>query len=201
MSQISAIDRLRELPDIFTGPEATIRFGWSSKTTSQYLYLWKRRGLIDPLGGHSDVFANLLVQPKPDWERALVRAMPSAMIIGVDALRRAGVTTQIPARPEAAVDKTHRVFQTQQFDIVQKSPEWFKIVEPGIYREGGIRALKPEWALADMLTDYGWGGCGLDPDDIDWPNGEPNAKEWGRAAGAFKLDEVQPGIMTGGPAP
>ena len=99
--QISAIDRLRELPTLFRGAHLTTRFRWDSKTASQYLYLWKRRNLVQGLGGHSDVFANLLFEPfpqYPNWEKALLMTMPSAVIVSVEVLRRVGWTTQIPIR-------------------------------------------------------------------------------------------------------
>jgi hypothetical protein len=46
----SAIERLQGLPQIFRGADLTVRFAWSSKTASQYLYLWKKRGLVSSLG-------------------------------------------------------------------------------------------------------------------------------------------------------
>ena len=104
--QISAIERLRELPPVFRGANLTIRFRWDSKTASQYLYLWKRRNLVKGLGGHSDVFANLLIAQYPDWEKALLMAMPSAVVVGVEVLRRAGWSTQIPQRPNVAVTRS-----------------------------------------------------------------------------------------------
>ena len=67
-NQLSAFERLRDLPALFRGGDLTRRFGWTSKTASQYLYLWKRRGLVQSLGGHSDVYANLLTDRHPDWE-------------------------------------------------------------------------------------------------------------------------------------
>jgi hypothetical protein len=87
-SQVSAFERLRDLPS-FRGGDLTRRFGWTSKTASQYPYLWKRRGLAQRLGGHSDVYANLLASRHSDWEGAVVMAMPSAVLVGIEALRRA----------------------------------------------------------------------------------------------------------------
>lgn len=166
----SALERLRSLPPLFRGADITVRFQWTSKTASHYLYLWKRRSLVQALGGHSDVFANLLVAPQPDWDTAVRLAMPSAVGIGVDALRKAGWTTQIQRRPTLAVNKRDSVFSTEPFEIVGRSPEWFDLVRPGIegYRYSGLPLLRSAWALADMLHTEGWGHCGLWPDDIEW---------------------------------
>ena len=88
--QVSSIQRLLSLPALFSGRDLAVRFQWTSKAASQYLYLWKKRGLVQPLGGHSDVFANTLVQPQPDWESALRLTMPSAVVVRIEALRRGG---------------------------------------------------------------------------------------------------------------
>src|SRR6185437_6552415 len=143
-TQVSAFERLRDLPALFRGGDLTRQFGWTSKTASQYLYLWKRRGLVQGLGGHSDVYANLLADRRPDWDRAVVIAMPSAVLIGIEALRRAGWTTQLVQRPTIAVKSGHPAFKTEHFDVVNLAPHWFDQVTPGI--EGspdeGLRTLR-----------------------------------------------------------
>ena len=146
MTQVSSIERLRSLPELFRGADLTVRFHWSSKTASQYLYRWKRRGLVDALGGHSDLYANLLVSRHPNWERALVAAMPSALVIGIEAIRLAGWTTQIPQRPTVAVDASQPVFTTHRFDLVPRAPPWFGLVRPGI--EGSAREGLPRLSPA-----------------------------------------------------
>lgn len=187
--QVSAIERLRSLPEIFRGGDLTVRFQWPSRRASHYLYLWKNRGLVEPLGGHSDVFANLLRNPHPDWEKALQMAMPSAVIVGVEALRRAGWTTQVPSRPEVAVDATGPVFSTERFVIKSRSPSWFETVHDGLVgdRRLGPPVLSPAWALADLLRDHEWGDFGLWPDDIEWDEiSEVDEAAWGRAATTFR---------------
>jgi hypothetical protein len=166
--QVSSIDRLRTLPALFRGSDLTVRFEWDSKTASHYLWLWKQRHLIEALGGHSDVYANVLIVPKADWESALRMAIPSAVLIGIEVLRRAGWTTQIPSRPTVAVDNTQRVFKVERFDVVRRPPSWFATIEKGIIDHGvGLPSLTPAWALADMLKHEPWGECGLWPDDVD----------------------------------
>ncbi|UNC16303.1 hypothetical protein FE249_19015 (plasmid) [Acidiphilium multivorum] len=170
--RVSAYQRLLDIPEIFRGAELTMRFQWTSKKTSQYLYMWAERGLIEPFGGHSDVYANLVRNRTPKWEVALQKAMPSALVIGVDALRRAGVTTQIMHRPEIAVLSTDPVYKADRYTLVPKSARYFSRVRPGIIRQdNGLQVLRPEWALADLLSSGGWKGFPLDPDDFDWDGG------------------------------
>lgn len=191
-TQVSAFERLRDLPALFRGGDLTRRFGWTSKTASQYLYLWKRRGLVQGLGGHSDVYANLLASRHPDWGGAVVMAMPSAVLVGIEALRRAGWTTQLVQRPTVAVKSAHPVFKTDHFDLVTRDPHWFDQVAPGI--EGGVgeglRTLRPAWALADLLHDTGWEHTGLSPDDIEWSQAATAERDWRAARKAFGLAPV-----------
>lgn len=195
--QISAIARLQGLAPLFRGAELTTRFQWDSKTTSHYLYLWKRRKLVQALGGHSDVFANLLISPNPNWEKALLMAMPSAVLVGVEVLRRAGWVTQIPDRPNIAVNPQQPVFKSDIYTIEPRDPAWFATVakginpqtSPGINHTGAVPALLPAWALADMLNREGWGACGLWPDDLDMQVSPEDQAQWAAACIAFKLSK------------
>lgn len=211
--QISAIERLLSLPALFRGGDLTVRFQWTSKTASHYLYLWKRRGLVRGLGGHSDVFANLLKDPTPNWHRALLMAMPSAILIGVEALRRAGWTTQIQRRPTIAVRAGQPIFALDKsaapkgsaigayvascfegFMVQTRSATWFKKVGSGAMRlsEHEAPVLKPAWALADMLATEGWGKCGLWKDDIYLDDmTTEDESDWAAACVVFGLP-VQP---------
>jgi hypothetical protein len=191
-TQVSAFERLRDLPALFRGGDLTRRFGWTSKSASQYLYLWKRRGLVQGLGGHSDVYANLLASRHPDWEGAVVMAMPSAVLVGIEALRRAGWTTQLAQRPTVAVKSGHPRFKTEHFDLVSRDPLWFDQVAPGIEASSdeGLRTLRPAWALADLLHHCGWERCGLSPDDIEWLQAESAERDWRAARKAFALAPV-----------
>jgi hypothetical protein len=194
MSQVSAIERLQTLPDIFRGADLTVRFGWTSKTASHYLYLWRKRALVQPLGGHSDVFANLLVNRQPNWEAALLLAMPSALVIGIEALRRAGWTTQIPVRPEVAVSAAEPVFSVERFEIQKRPALWFEQTQKGVRRSKDARTLPvlaPAWALADLLSRAPWGACGLDPDDIEWDEiTVRDEREWKSASVALGMEPM-----------
>ena len=189
MSQTAAITRLQSLPAIFRGADLSTRFGWTSKTASHYLYLWKRRRLVAGLGGHSDVFANLLMTHAtagPDWEAALRAAMPSAVVMGVEALRRAGWTTQVPARTGVAVDAAQAVYKTPYFDLALRRADWFACTRAGcVLAAGALPVLKPAWALADLLQNADWGDLGLWPDDIEWSALTPQDSEtWQAATGS-----------------
>ncbi len=182
--QVSAVERLLSLPALFSGKDLTVRFQWTSKAASQYLYLWNKRGLVQPLGGHSDVFANKLVQAKPDWEAALRLAMPSAVVGGVEALRRAGWTTQVPSQPEVFVQAGEPRFTVDHFSIIPRPARWFEDSRRGI-TEG---CLQPAWALADLLAHSGWGASGLQPDDVEWAAARPRDKaQFAAACRAYGL--------------
>jgi len=148
---------------------------------------------VQPLGGHSDVFANLLIGQYPDWEKALLMAMPTAFIIGVEVLRRVGWTTQIPDRPNVAVNVKHPVFKTHVYDIEARDLAWFATIAPGIRRGGVATAptLAPSWALADMLKREGWGTCGLWPDDLDLDVTTQDEADWRAANLAFGMPETR----------
>lgn len=189
-TNVSAIARLQQLPAVFRGADLTIRFGWASKTASHYLYLWKKRGLVAPLGGHSDVFANLLTSEHADWEAALLLAHPSALVVGLEALRRSGWITQIPALPTVAVDEGESSFTVDHFDIQRQPEAWMRAVRAGINSpaSGTLPSLRPAWALLDLVASQGWGLCGLQPDDVDWDslNAQDEA-DWAAAARAWRL--------------
>lgn len=157
-AQISAFDRLRLLPPLFKGSDLTVRFGWTSAAASLALFRWKARGLVEALGGKSDVFANRLTGGTPDWDAALWMAMPSAVIVGVEALRRGGVCTQIAPRPEVAVSRAHPVFKVgARYQLAVRPKVWFAIVARGCMVQPKVRAavLRPEWAVADLEVTGG----------------------------------------------
>ena len=192
-STVSAYERLGALPAVFRGADLTVRFQWSSKTASHYLYLWKRRNLVASLGGHSDVFANLVVSREPDWEAALRVAMPSAVLVGVEVLRRAGWTTQIPFRPEVAVNSAEPTYRVEHFDVKPRPPGWFKVLAPGLLRPNprGPATLSPSWALAKMIRSEGWEACGVAPDDIYWDEvTESDRAEWAAACEVLGMSDL-----------
>lgn len=170
--RLPARERLQRLGDVFTGPELAACFGWKSGIASTYLANWRTAGLVKSLGGRSDVHMNLVVNPQVNPEAALRRAFPLSCRLGVDVLREAGWTTQIPSRPEVAVPSDGPIYAVQDFELVQRSQGWFRKVLHGVeFVHGGVDRLRPAWALADMIAraqdrrvQHAWL---LDPEDLD----------------------------------
>jgi hypothetical protein len=168
----SAINRLASLPEVFTGGDLTVLFGWKSAICSSYLASWRKAGLIKSLGGRSDVHMNLVRNRRADPEVALRRAFAQAVKVGVDVLREAGWTTQIPTTMEVAVPVGSATYDVEGFAITTRTAKWFQRVAPGLDKLAqGIDHLQPAWALADMLARAQDGRVRnawlLDPDDID----------------------------------
>lgn len=194
MNRTAAYYRLRELPALFRGGDLTRRQGMTSATASQSLWRWKHAGLVAALGGRSDVYANLVVAPQPDWDTAVRMAMPSALIIGIEALRRAGWTTQIPVLPDVAVrvDRPH-FLKIEPFAVTPRPATWFECVRPGI-DDGSSAAptLSPAWALADLLANEGWCTCGLAPEDVEFDEATDQDRfQWVAACEAFGLEACE----------
>ncbi|MBE0475006.1 hypothetical protein [Rhodoferax sp.] len=189
----SAIARLRLLPEIFTGSELTVLFGWRSAIASSYLAQWRKAGLVKSLGGRSDVHMNLVRNPQADPEQALRRAFPTAVKVGIDRLRAAGWTTQIAARPEVAIPSATSRYSVEGFDLVTRPAQWFQTAKPGTEQTPeGLDSLRPAWALADMLSraqDKRVRNAWLpDPDDIDLPAlGTPAHQDLQAACRSFGL--------------
>lgn len=191
---VSSVQRLRELPAVFSGRDLTVRFQWSAATASQYLANWRKANLVRALGGHSDVFMNLIVAPQPDLEQALLRALPEAVRIGVDVLREAGWTTQIQRMPDIAVLSGSPRYKLADFTLQTRTPAWFARVRPGLVEAGqGVARLSPAWALADMIDRYldkrVKGAWLLAPDDLDLDDAA-GAEGAEVAFKAFGLDAV-----------
>ena len=168
----SAIKRLAGIPEIFTGGDLTVLFGWTSAICSSYLAGWRKAGLIKSLGGRSDVHMNLVLNRDANSEAALRRAFPCAMKVGVDLLREAGWTTQIPTLIEVAILRSHSLYDIADFAITTRTRTWFQRVLPGTQKvSSGIDRLQPAWALADMIARAQdrrvRGTFLLDPEDLD----------------------------------
>ena len=149
----SATQRLSTLPEVFTGSDLTILFGWKSAVASTYLALWRKAGLVKSLGGRSDVHMNLVQNRRVNPEQALRRAYPRAIKVGLDVLRQAGWTTQIPSAVDVAVPKASGLHGIEGFHLRHRSDKWFGCVSIGVQKLTlGIDQLQPAWAIADMLA-------------------------------------------------
>jgi hypothetical protein len=194
-SYVSAFLRLSELPEVFTGAQAAVLFGWPSSQVSTYLANWRRAGLVKTLG-RSDVHLNWVRDRNLDVEAGLARLYPSAIKAGVDVLRRAGWTTQIPSSIEVRVEPDAVIYELEGYQIEPRPRSWFSRVSPGLQRSGSDKALselRPAWALADMIqraqdrrVRHAWLP---DPDDLDWYEVERDPAI-DAAAQAFGLDSA-----------
>lgn len=191
-SYTSAFDRLASLPEVFTGGELTVLFGWKSGIASTYLANWRKAGLVQSLGGRSDVHMNLVRNRQVNPELAVRRAYPQAVKVGLDVLREAGWTTQIPRVIELAVPLSSTVYALEGFEISTRTPKWFARVAPGMGRVSqGVDRLRPAWALADMVARAQdarvRGAWLLDPEDLDWEAVRGDA-DTAQALAAFGLE-------------
>jgi hypothetical protein len=169
----SAMERLASLPEVFTGRDLTVLYGWTSGICSSYLAQWRKAGLIESLGGRSDVHMNRVGNRLLNSELALRRAYPQAIKLGVDVLRAALWTTQIPSSIEVAVSTGSAAYSLKGFVISTRTAKWMERARPGVQRvEDGLDRLRPAWALADMLARAHDARVRqvwlLDPDDVDW---------------------------------
>lgn len=169
---ISAVHRLLDLPEVFTGSDLTVKFQWTSAIASTYLAKWRRAGLVRSLGGRSDVHMNLVRNRELSPDVALRRAYPRAIKVGVDVLRQAGWTTQIPSAVDVAIPRSSAPHMLDGFVLSQRPERWYASVMPGVDKVvRGIDQLRPAWALADMMARARDGRVVaawlLDPEDLD----------------------------------
>jgi hypothetical protein len=187
----SAVSRLAALPEVFTGGDLTVLLGWKSGICSSYLAQWRKAGLIKSLGGRSDVHMNLVRNRQVNPELALRRVFPNSVKVGVDVLREAGWTTQIPSTIEVAVPTASSLYDLPGFTLSTRTAKWFQRVAPGTDKvQQGIDRLQPAWALADMLARAqdarvrnAWL---LDPEDLELESVRGD-KKMGAALQAFGL--------------
>lgn len=170
MTVVSVDEGLYCLPSVFHLADLTIRLGWNPGFAMRNLHVWRARGQVAALGGRSGAYANLIAARHPNWELALQMVMPTAVVIGVEILRRAGWTTQIQSAPTVAVSSAQQAYTVKNFTVELLPPEWFEQIKPGVLSGEGVALshLAPAWALADMIKREGWCNCGLGPDDIYW---------------------------------
>lgn len=186
-------DVLQRLPWVFHVADLTLRLGWKPRLAQEQLYRWSRQGLVCGLGGRSGVYANLIVSKYPDWEMGLRMVMPTAVVSGLEVLRRAGWITQIPYLITVTVSAAHRVYQVDRFEVNVQGPEWFDVVAPGIRSGEGVAlpSLAPAWALADLVRREGWCDCGVGPDDIYWDGVTMcDERDWADACAALGIGKL-----------
>lgn len=176
-----AIERLRELPAVFTLAGLCKFTKLSPKAAAVYLHRWKARGLVEPAGERVGIYFNKLKRPEiesSDRISALLFEYPTAILCGESVLHAAGWITQIPARLSVAVLARPSYVSLNGFEIHGRSRSWFRKVHPAVNAPGnekiyGLRALPPALALADLYADpRAWHP---DADDLDIPERETAA--------------------------
>lgn len=183
-------DMLRRLPWVFHVADLTLRLGWKPRVAKEQLYRWSCEGIVLSLGSQSGVYANLVVSKYPDWEMGLRMVMPTAVVSGLEALRRAGWITQIPYLITVTVSAAHWVCEVDRFEVNVQAPEWFDAVAAGIQSGEGVAlpSLAPARALADLVRREGWCDCGVGPDDIYWDRvSMSDERDWVDACAALDL--------------
>jgi hypothetical protein len=126
--------------------------------------------------------------------------MPTAVVTGLEVLRRAGWITQIPYLPTITVSGNERNYEVSRFSITVQTSAWFEYFSPGIIDgvDVALPFLAPAWALADMVFHEGWQRCGIDPDDIYWYQvTEADKIDWTRACHALGMGETPMNPSTG----
>jgi hypothetical protein len=198
---VSALDRLRALPEVFDLRDIEVMTGWSQKAAIVSASRWRDSGLAASLGPRAGVYFNLVKEPDGPRNRlaeAVYKALRAPVVaIGATALHFHGWTTQRPKLFEIAVPVTAKLRSLPTFDgvnLVARNRHWFSAVaaaqEPG---PGGFKVLKPEWALADAIGVRGTVVTGGKPwkpdaDDIDLPDEDGLAERILDAARAMHAD-------------
>ena len=170
----SAREWLLTMPEVFSVGELALVMGCPRTEASQYLWRWRDKTMVRGLGGKSGIFINLVQNPSAAtdsarWERALLKAMPSSMIGGYEALAGSGLTTQVTHQRFVIVSNTDSAFEIDGAEVHRRPVPWMN----RLVREGAVIAdapgeavprLRPGAALADLAR---YGPSTPDADDID----------------------------------
>lgn len=201
----SARSMLLNLPDVFTLTELGMHLKArgapeGSAQASQYAWRWKSSNLVLPFGGNSGVYINLVTNPRGGedgalWERALLKAMPSAIIGGHEVLADSGVTTQVTHQRYVLISNTDSMFEVPGAEVHRRPVPWLnRLVREGavLNDEPGVLAprLRPGAALADLAL---YAARKPDPDDIDMDEiGPDDVALFKRLSKAESIEEVAP---------
>ena len=169
----SALERLKELPEVFTLATAARLLACDSRRASTYIGRWKEAGLVSSLGPRAGVHFNLLKDPGAAVTyrmAAIAHLLPGAVIGGASAVHAAGWTTQFPRRTELLVPDRRTVPAIHGAEVATRPLSWFRRARDWILPGGDVPNLDPAFALADCV---GRGTWRPDPDDIEWDEIDP----------------------------
>lgn len=196
---VSALDRLRALPAMFTLNTFARASGLDRDSALNTLSRWTSKGLLEKAGPRAGVYFNRLVDPhraQASTSQAVALIYPSATVCGASALHLAGWTTQIPRSLHVAVQTRPSYAKLHGVELHPRSQQWFQSMnEAGAYEvdadtaSGQLRCLRPAWALADIFAQTGqmWRP---DPDDLDI-----DASDWPEVAKAFQALGVDETVL------
>lgn len=173
--RVQTIDRLRQLPPVFTLHTAAAIMGCDPNMASTYVKRWKDSGLCSSLGNRSGVHYNLLVDPHgPSTRRmeAISLVYPGAILGGVSALHLAGWTTQIPTADHIICPPRRSLPDVDGVIATTRDAEWFAMAASYLPKTGDtfVPALHPAFALADCIKTDSWVP---DVDEIEWDQVKP----------------------------
>jgi len=158
--RIGAVERLRELPEVFDLRDVEIVCGVNREAAHIYCHRWASRKLVKPLGPRVGVYFNLIRDTNAVQKRlkeALDKAFRIPMIaIGASSLFQHGWTSQHPHTVELAVPVTARARSYPKVDgalLIPRNRAWFTAIGSH-FSEGtdGFLTLDPAYALVDALT-------------------------------------------------
>lgn len=177
MSQRSALDRLRELPEAFLFNDFCRLQDLSPDSAQVTLNRWKKQSLIAPAGPRAAIYYNLLKAPQgPETLRhlAIHHYFPEAVLAGASVLSYAGWTTQYCHLIEVNTFESRQERQLFGVGLHQRPLAWFQrlhaagqLLPPNQvdFHTAGLRTLSPAFALADCFADdTHWQPH---PDDLD----------------------------------
>jgi hypothetical protein len=177
----SSRDLLLSMPEVFSVGEFALVHGRTRAESSQYLWRFSKSQMVCALGGKSGIFINLMKSPQAMadgalWERAVLKAMPSALIGGDEVLADSGLSTQITRQRCILISNTDSMYEIAGAQVQRRPVPWLKkLIRLGALDNAApgerLARLRPGAALADLALHA---TPSPDPDDIDLHGVDPN---------------------------
>lgn len=182
---LSAFERLSVLPPLFSLNTLVRATSLPRASAKVLLTRWCAKKLVESAGPRAGIYFNRVLDRDGSIAhavKALVMKYPSATLCGASVLHGAGWTTQIPSTLHAAVEARSSYAKIDGVTLFPRPVAWFQLMQDhrawaaptGKTAEAeattyGLRALTPEWALADLYADKSMHSWQPDADDLDIP--------------------------------
>jgi len=155
--------RLLQLPDVFSVADMARLLDMERFDATRYLRAWRLRGLVVPLGGRSAVYMNRVRVADPvdyaaQWERALLKAMPSALVSCVELAAGHAREARAMLRRLVLVSDAHEYFEIDDAVVLKRPAAWIdRLRRSGLacVDRSGLPRLRPGAALADLSLHDG----------------------------------------------